>query len=479
MTVPELHDIVERALNELHTSPSLFGDALKQLLSGPLGDTERNGTTWKRQPILLIFDDFERALNESSSDVYSVKADLLEVQRAVVRAFAAAATRSRVLWTCRSTFLLPDDGGADLFDRHLQPLPLPPMSPEDSRKQASSLLRLARSQTKSTIDRPDPDFEKRIVATAHGNAGLQALLFRLAIEARESCEDALQQTADHFATGTTPTHAAVVAFVEKLALDKLWALLRDDERQLLQVSTLFQLPVPLPILQSLADTLGIQTKAAQRLLSLGVWEQLPDPFEPTGNTTAVMANALLASRVDDLSDEDQTALAAAIIDDLLALWGGTAGRMRRGSSLDIELCRLGLLAGATDVVAATATDAINAFDNAFRYVAGADIGRRAVQLLNEHTVEPPLLLLKLAGELCVQTGDTPTARTLYQQALTQIGDSEPQDDDEAEEFAAIAISHSRLLAQDGKIDEALPWLERANKWLSRPTIRPRTCHRSG
>ena len=233
---------------------------------------------------------------------------------------------------------------------------------------------------------------------------------------------------------------------------------------------MFELPVPLEILESLAAALG-RTQAVERLLALGAWERLPDPYDPS--VSAAQANALLAAGEDPLKDDEQSAMASVVVDDLFRAWGGPTGGPRRAYLLDMELGRLALLADDVEVLASVAEDALAGFEETFQYRAGARFGREAVKRLDaaERDISP--LCLRNAADLLVRTGDTPAARKLFARAVAVIPSEIPEDEALAATYSSVLLSHARLLVQDGELDAAETHLNESLRFITADSPRKR------
>lgn len=129
------------------------------------------------------------------------------------------------------------------------------------------------------------------IATARGNLGLQDWLFQQATTAPERCDAALLALARYLTDGVTPEQADVWDFLQALKIDALLALLTSSEGELLRYSTLFEQPVPLAVLEALAQALVLNagTPIGRRLLALGLWDAVEDGYQPS--VTAVAINA--------------------------------------------------------------------------------------------------------------------------------------------------------------------------------------------
>jgi hypothetical protein len=170
-----------------------------------------------------------------------------------------------LLFTCRHTFTLPSAAGKDLAQELLW-LQLPPMQTYESKKQAAAKVRLSDA---TDIQQARTD---RCIACAKGNPGLQDLLLRMGINTPDQCDQALDEMSAYLASGAQPGQQELIDLFENLAMDKLMQALSDSEKALLRASTLFVIPVPLSILQSLAEQTGTTGGApfGSRLLGLGV-----------------------------------------------------------------------------------------------------------------------------------------------------------------------------------------------------------------
>ncbi len=452
----EVRDIVDAYRDRVRQHPDELADGLRELLEGPcreLVKDERGRIV--SQPVLLVLDDLERILCDSgSTGLHRVQPEFVPVLRAVVEAFAGADSDSRLLMTSRFQFALPQDDrdlASSLFALHL-----PPMEAVESRQQAARKARPA-NQTKVELDEART---QRCIELARGNPGLQDRLFSLSLEDPAACDQALTAM-EHYLAGQLPDQETVRTFLENLAIDHSLALLKPSERELLRVTTLFELPVPLAVLAALAEALALDAgePCGVRLFGLGLWDVYPDVVRYAEPAAAI--NALVRPVVGTLADQEIQALAGVALPKLLAGWGGADGS-RRPTPADYELARLAVLADQALGLEVTAEPAIRWLGNQFRYRDAAQLARQTVACLDRHQVEIPLALLRVAGEACVQVGDTPAARGAYQRALVRLDAQTP----DTEDHAALLIAHSRLLIQDGEPDRALDFLEQAKQLLS-------------
>ncbi len=306
---PEVSDLLKRHLSSVEQDQGNLLPALTELLKGPCAQLTRDEKgRVVTQPVLLVVDDFEQALD--AQDRRTLRPEYFESIRALLLAFRAAKTQSRLLFTSRYQFTCLHDG-QDLADSdHLLHVPLHGMNEREARKQAQAKLRLpdiARSVAKLDLKRRD-DLEariERIVTNARGNPGLQDLLFTLAVQNSAACDRCLVQMEEFLRKGTLPAEDAVRKFLENLALGALTGLLTPAQRELLLATTLFELPVPVTVFQALAGAKGgpaWNDNDLARLLALGLLEVYEDLHQP--QTAALALNALvrpLAGRLNEAS----------------------------------------------------------------------------------------------------------------------------------------------------------------------------------
>lgn len=261
--------IVREALPRVEEDPPQLRQALSDLLRAC--DQVRRDRAGRpiTQPVLLVVDDFERALEAQPGGLHRVQPRFVAPIRALIQAFNRDAGESRLLITSRYEFTLPDeDGRTDLADR-LHSLPLPAMTERESRKQITARLNaLDAARAGPVLAR-----QTRIVAAARGNPRLQDLLARLADGRPEECDRCLEAMERYYAAGALPDAGAqaVRDFLEDLALRALLNLLSPVQREWLRRATLFSLPVPMAALQALMDA-GTPADA-ERLIALGLWER--------------------------------------------------------------------------------------------------------------------------------------------------------------------------------------------------------------
>ena len=137
----------------------------------------------------------------------------------------------------------------------------------------------------------------RALAVSRGNPGLQDLIgLRLVYGEQvglERAEAAVAGMEAYLRQGGLPADAEVRAFLENLALDTLLQEAGAANVALLRAATLFELPVPEPVIEVLAGQVG---GSAARLRGLGLLDPYPDLHDPA--RPALAANPLAAGRID-------------------------------------------------------------------------------------------------------------------------------------------------------------------------------------
>ena len=462
----EVTAIVNRHREQAAKDPAYLAVALRELLEGPCRDVGQ-------RPVLLIIDDFEQALTDPHpGGLHRVKADLVDSIRALIEAFNAGGTRSRLLITSRYAFTLPHRG-RDLAQDFLFSLHLPAMEEYESRKQVAAREMLAGASAHAAgagLERT-----ARCIKTARGNPGLLTLLFALCLESPDAGDRALQAMETYITSGREPDEEKLHDFIKNLAIDSLIGLLSRSEKELLRASTLFDLPVPVDTLSLMARqaVLSADDQPIRRLQGLGLWEVYEDLVNPA--VTAGAVNELVRPRAGALSQEEESGLAKAVIHDLFNRWGGSDGG-RRPYPADHELARLALLAEEMPVLAATAEDAVRWLEKRFLYREAASLANESIAALQKAKVTVSPNLLRLASERCQQIGDMAHARTYIGGAIDAFTAARDRGEAvKADDFALALVAQARLLVQAGYPGQAVDVFKEAEGLLkSDPFLRERS-----
>ncbi|MFC4063418.1 tetratricopeptide repeat protein [Actinoplanes subglobosus] len=443
-TDPAARELVDSRREAVRDRPESLETLLIDLLSGPCASSEAG-----RRPLLLVIDDLEQVLVANPNGPHRVDPVVAPVLAAVLRAFDPAETDSRLLVTSRYQFTL------DSLPDRLEQIALRPLSQVAQRKLLSRQRALVSSQRRAERD----GLAGRAVAVSRGNPGLQDLIGSRLVYGEQvdlaRAESAVAGMESYLQQGDLPSETEIRAFLERLALDELLDQAGPPHRALLRDLTLFDLPLPEPVVAVLADRSG---GSPARLIGLGLLDVYPDGFD--SQRRAVAANALAAGRITPLTDDETATLAAVTVGPLFAAWGGTELGDRRSYDMDLQLTRLALHAGDPDVTAACAADAVHALRSgpavdAFR------LGRAAVDLLDRHHRPVPVFLLRRVAAAARTSGDGDAAHELFTRAVNQAH-AHAELADPLDQARAIA-EHARNLIDRGEPDQAEQLLHQAHQ----------------
>ena len=436
-----------------------FVDVIRELLNGPFREADE-GQDGKEalKPILLIVDDFERVLQEPAQNepkaLHTVRPEYKNAVTALIDAFDAAETDSRLLITSRTDFSLRRNE-RELTQRLLK-IALPQLNDNERQKQYENNL-----QSVPNADwLNDAAIRTRCIQAARGNPGLQKLLFDLCAASKERSTAVLDEIEAYLAEGKAPAQEdELIQFLQNLALDKLLSLLTGGEKEALRATTLFHVPVPQIICHDLAaKATDDADHCVQRLTALGLWEQFEDAMTP--QRTALAANALAIPLLKALSEKEEKTLAEQNIEPLYQAWGGDAKKGKRDFTTDSELLRLALLSGTAPVAAATAFTTLQALRNMIPFPQSAAWALKIMNLLDAGRVQADLSLLRLVGDILSDAGKTKSAEGYLKRAVDEIEKSKMENKDPLE-CSHVYLVWARLLTQKGEIDDALRYFEKS------------------
>jgi len=421
-------------VQKAYYDPDALHRALRQLLEGPCG---HGGTG-----ILLLLDDFEELLDPPSGPgEWRVKPEAEAPLAAIIEAFAAGNTPSRLLITSR--YLFPfQNRGRDLAGKLLA-ISLPEMSPAESRKQARQKL--------SGGILPPEGFDPlvpRAIAAARGNAGLQDLLFRVSLADPATGAATIAALESYLAGGAPPDQQELRDTLEGLAIERLVAVLTEGERHILRASTLFRLPLRVGLWTGFAAAAG--DGSHDRLIRFGLWERVPDPIDPKRDD-AVAVNAIAGARIEPPDDAPQIVIA--LLGPLFAAWGG-ADRTARPYAADIELSRLALLCGDLDILAATAPYAIRGLERRFEYRVAAALAADTLDALAESDRPVSVALRRSAAEIFDHVGDAGRLARIYASGPVLGTDDPALPAAERSARAKFRLRYGTYLAKQGDPDQA-------------------------
>ncbi len=285
---------VQRILDEAG-SGELTADAftlvLARLLRGPLRELHTHGGRAEQRPILLVVDDFERALESMPGKLHRVRPELEAGVAALVTAFATTEHDSLLLITCRYRFTCVVNGKD--ADRRLAFYQLPDMAPGEMLRQT---LQLARQRVAEQI-KHNPgispqealDSEQQLfqelagaIDDAFGSPSLMSRAARLRAESADAFQR-FREAAQEFRTRGQTSEPRLREFLNIVAIHELLGLLTPDERELLRRSTLFEIPAPQAVLPLLhprhhADA-AAAVAAVQRQFDLGLLNRFENPLD--------------------------------------------------------------------------------------------------------------------------------------------------------------------------------------------------------
>ncbi|MGH8931766.1 MAG: CHAT domain-containing protein [Egibacteraceae bacterium] len=451
---PAAREVLAPGTDLVREDPLRLEEVLIDLLNGPCQQADGD-----RAPVLLVIDDLERILVPGPGGAHRVDVEHAGVLAAVLRAFDPAETDSRLLVTSRHPFHLEG------LEARLHLIQLPPLSPVEQRKLQQRQADAARDPTRTRrLDQPEFQARRvlaeRVPDIARGNPGLQDLIGLKLVFSEHVAIDRAAQTLDEMGKwlggGDLPDEAQVREFLEDLAIDRLHEHAGAAGRELLRAVTLFDLPVPTRVVETLAETVGGSVDA---LRSLGLVDVFEDVLDSRAHAVAV--NALSAARLDQLSEAERAAVAVVVVGPLFDAWGCVEGHLRRPRAADLQIAVVGLLAGDAHVVATCAADAVALLSDGSA-AGAADLGGRAIALLDRHAAQVPLALLSNTAEAAATAGEGRRADELLERAATAL--EAEQDAGQAidpRQAALIAAHHGRRLATRGELNHAQREFERA------------------
>ncbi|MGW1966620.1 CHAT domain-containing protein, partial [Streptomyces sp. NPDC001935] len=443
---PAARALIDARRVEVRDQPDRLKPLLIDLLAGPCAQELDDGG----KPLLLIIDDFEQILTANPDGPHRLDPEHATVLADVLSAFDPALTDSRLLITSRYTFTLNG------LESSLEPTQLQPLSPAAQRK----LHRRQRDLAPTDYLSQRADLAQRALDVSCGNPGLQDLIGLRLVYSSEidqtRAEAAVADMEAYLHQGGPPAdNSDIGKFLENLALDTLLDQAGPAHRDLLRACTLFTVPVPQHIIDTLADAVG---GSASRLSGLGLLDSFPDQYRSA--VPALAVNALAAGRLAPLTPDEQAALATVAVEQLYDQWGGATPDPARGSDLDLQLTRLALAADNPAITADCAAAAVSAQRQGHASTA-AELGHQAVALLDRHSHEVPVTLLRAVADAVVTSGDGDSADTLLQRAVQQSRTSDRQAEPAA--HAALLYDHANRLITRGEVDQAEDQLHQARQ----------------
>ena len=451
-------DLLAKAKVELgqaapEARPQLLEDTLLDLLADPCAQRPDG------RPVLLLVDDLERILEADPQGAPHRVGDAERpVLAALLRAFDPGRSDSRLLLTSRFPFTLREEGGEELALR-LVARQLGPLGEPARQKLSRRQVEAAKAGDQQHRPLAEAELAARLPlleqaqAIARGHPGLHDLLGRkLVLSAAVPAATAaatLGEMEAWLAGGALPAAEELRLFLENLALDRLLELAGKDGRALLQAATLFEVPVPEPVLDALAAGAG---GGPGELAALGLLEPFEDLTDHWILAFAVIP--LLGGRLEALSAAEAAALAEACLPVLFRAWGGADSSRPYAAAL--ELTRLGLLAGDAVVVAACSGDAVRGLVAGHDNRAAAALGEQALALLDASGQPPSARFLLAMIDALGTVGEVERVDALLAQAEARLAGGSTANTAAADQgdLSSLLLRQGRRLAASGSPEVA-------------------------
>ncbi len=428
---------------QIASSGAALRDALEEMLEDP----------FDRRPILLIVDDLEQILQtprpgqittpvkDAPENAHAWRLSML----AVLSAFEAASTQSRLLLTSRYDFSLPDSRGRDLANT-LERVQLHPMEANERAKQWRAAERIAGRAAAKSDDREN-SLVSRAQALAGGNPGLQEILCRPILSGElEAAGTALDAVNFWKVSSEIPKEEnAAQEFFRRMTFETYWNALTDAQRTQLRAATLFSegLPVPVAALEAVGLASGVSDPRVSltRLIGLGLVDKWADKVGVEHAAVNPLARPLVR---DKLTNAEQQHLATAAIAPLVKAWRNANGDFPfdpRG----VEAARLALIGDAPADVLDSAAYAGGVFWFSYQHNARAalKIMMPALVKIEEQGGSPRLQFLYFTSHSAERIGDVALQIKLLEKGLAF-------NSDDKETLAKIELAHAKAtINRDG------------------------------
>ncbi|HMN97323.1 MAG TPA: tetratricopeptide repeat protein [Phycisphaerales bacterium] len=383
-----------------------------------------------RKRFLLILDDFEQNLEDIGTAIVPTR-EANPVVQAILEEFRAnPGTQSRLIVTSRTKFVAVDNRDNPLQDS-LEVIEVPQMEPHER-------ARLRAPREVVLLD------HRRAERLGHGNPGLTEILLRLAAADKGAFEAtcaALDKAGP--ANAGDGIDEQVIEALKNIAIEALveQASRRPAASYLLQVSQLFDLPVPEEVIIGLARVLGVDDpRPSLRWLSdLGV-------LEPRARDLLAL-NSLVAAHLSPRLPEERQALLPEALDLL------RTHDLGRDPIVAVQAFLLAAERKDVDLLVRTTEVAIPLLD-------GLDDPRRtgplaigACRLLVEHNHPCTSWILMQAAALARRSPEPLDDILAAARERLEAGDHHTE--------ASLLLLEGRALAQRGEPEEALDRLARA------------------
>ena len=321
-------------------SPASLQEAIEDLFDAVFNET----------PILMIIDDLEQILETPTRDKTRIfikdspgnPDEWRTAISAVIKAFdVCRPANSRLIFTSRYRFILPDSGGRDLAGSLAQ-VQLPPMSPMERTKQWEAARTITGVESHGL---KEPDILEDIIEAAGGNPGLQLVLSKPLLSGEHlAARAALDQVQHWKKTGNLPEDPSDTQdFFIRISFETYQDALTDSQHSLLRIAVFFSenIPIPRTALTAAAVAVGISDPESDldRLTALG----LIDQWEEINSIPHLAANPLARLLAPaSFTEAEASLLAENVFTPMVAAWQ----RSDTGFPEDprsVELARIALM----------------------------------------------------------------------------------------------------------------------------------------
>ena len=378
--------------------------------------------------LAVVLDDFERLLRPTDAEPRHLIADgerlVLDLARAVRRSGAPV----RLLPITRTRFRLTDRGRDDLFS--VVELDLPQAN------EANGAV---------GIDLGHPALQDRLRRTKD----VMPASHEAASRPMQTYLDGRQQAGD--GSASLDVHE-VAAFFHSLLFERLLQDMSPNRRDLLRVSTIFETPIPWPVVEELARRFDLLDGLWQEgrpgrptdapLVRLGFWTLL---YPSEDGPPSVAIDPAAAPYAGHLDDEERPAVAM----HLLQLFGDLGPAADPDGAL--QRCRLAVAAMDPAILGEVLPGALDSMLMDLRYEHALELARQALYLMDTSRFIPPAEILRRAGDLLLTSEDAAKGAALLRRA-----EATATDDDRVR--AAVLRSVARASVLDSDFADALPRL---------------------
>lgn len=395
----------------------------------------------------LVIDGLESMLRGNDPEPQRPKAESQPILVHLLRAFRRLTPSPGLLVTSRQRFTLLDRGQdlADWLVPTLLHLPAPG--------------RLAALQADADSEARPAGVDRELLDRANlGHLDLWQLLNRLALHLPKAAQAVLPRLTGYLdARGNVPEDQIpeLASFFRSLTVESIQQHLTIQERELLRLSSIFEVPVPLTVAEELArrydllptdDPEGLQ---GSRLVSLGWWQLIRH-----GDRDWLWLNPRVRETAGLLDDEERPAAAMHLLQ-LLAAEPAFQADPIPDPRAALQISRLAVAALDPEPLPTFLPAAFDGLSRRLRRDAALELGRQALYLMDTSRFTPNAPALHRMGDLLLDTEDTSRALELLRRAHHLAEDGDPLGQ------AAIARSRGRAAAIEGEPDEALRMLDLA------------------